>query len=280
MWAILKVFIEFVTILLLFYVLFFLGCKACGMLAPWPGIEPLPPCIGRLILNHWTTREFPWVHFFVHHSSLSHFLLYSTQMFPSLQVILLILVWLQLIEIIICALRKKPGEKQLVELDHSIQPWLHTWNLSTRVPPTLSASVHHFHISNVFKSHVQTCTESKRTVSHCFGLKNRELIFLASLLKLEEENNLGYPFGRERALSGNHFCLWDHLTSHGRKNQKYLSKEQGKKKTHSGTAMMGKPSPGQCWRQGAMVRDSSAAFPSSAWTFDPIVYSNYWNQQD
>ena len=193
MWAILKVFIEFVTILLLFYVLFFLGCKACGMLAPWPGIEPLPPCIGRLILNHWTTREFPWVHFFVHHSSLSHFLLYSTQMFPSLQVILLILVWLQLIEIIICALRKKPGEKQLVELYHSIQPWLHTWNLSTRVPPTLSASVHHFHISNVFKSHVQTCTESKRSVSHCFGLKNRELIFLTSLLKLEEEITPAIP---------------------------------------------------------------------------------------
>ena len=40
---------------------------------------------------------------------------------PSLQVIL-IFVWLQLIEIIICALRKKPGEKQLVGLYHSIQP--------------------------------------------------------------------------------------------------------------------------------------------------------------
>ena len=204
--AILKVFIEFVTILLLFYVLLFLGRKACGIWAPWPGIEPVPPALEGWF---WTTEPPGNSHecTFLFTIVLSHhFLLYSTQMFPSLQVIL-IFVWLQLIEIIICALRKKPGEKQLVGLYHSIQPWLHTWNLSTRVPPTLSASVHHFHTSNVFKSYVQICTENKRSVSHCFGLKNRELIFFTSLLKLEEENNLEYPFGRERALSGNHSCL-------------------------------------------------------------------------
>ena len=40
MWTIFKVFIEFVTTLLLFYVLVFL---ACGILAPWPGIKPSPP---------------------------------------------------------------------------------------------------------------------------------------------------------------------------------------------------------------------------------------------
>ena len=40
MWTIFKVFIEFVTILLLFYVL---GHEACGILAPQPGIEPAPP---------------------------------------------------------------------------------------------------------------------------------------------------------------------------------------------------------------------------------------------
>ena len=39
MWTIFKVFIEFVTILLLFYVLVFL---AHGILAPWPGIKPSP----------------------------------------------------------------------------------------------------------------------------------------------------------------------------------------------------------------------------------------------
>ena len=36
-----KVFIEFVRILLLFYVLAF-GCKACEILAPQPGMEPVP----------------------------------------------------------------------------------------------------------------------------------------------------------------------------------------------------------------------------------------------
>ena len=39
MWTILKIFIEFVTILLLFYVLFF---WACGILGPQPGIKPTP----------------------------------------------------------------------------------------------------------------------------------------------------------------------------------------------------------------------------------------------
>ena len=39
MWTIFKVFIEFVTILLLFYVLFFFGFEACGILAPPPGIK-------------------------------------------------------------------------------------------------------------------------------------------------------------------------------------------------------------------------------------------------
>ena len=35
MWTIFKVCIEFVTVLLLFYVLLlFFGCKACGILAP------------------------------------------------------------------------------------------------------------------------------------------------------------------------------------------------------------------------------------------------------
>ena len=34
MWTILKVFIEFVTILLLFYVLVFFGREACGILDP------------------------------------------------------------------------------------------------------------------------------------------------------------------------------------------------------------------------------------------------------
>ena len=36
------VFIEFFTILLLFY---FLGHEACGLLAPRPGIKPVPPAL-------------------------------------------------------------------------------------------------------------------------------------------------------------------------------------------------------------------------------------------
>ena len=58
MWTIFKVFTEFVTILLLFYVL--------GL---WPGAmwdlssptrdRTRTPCIGRQSLNHWTTREVP-----------------------------------------------------------------------------------------------------------------------------------------------------------------------------------------------------------------------------
>ena len=37
-----KVLIEFVTILLLFFVFWFLGSEACGTLAPQPGIKPAP----------------------------------------------------------------------------------------------------------------------------------------------------------------------------------------------------------------------------------------------
>ena len=40
-WTIFKVFIEFVTVLLLSYV-FYLGYQACYILAPWPRIKPAP----------------------------------------------------------------------------------------------------------------------------------------------------------------------------------------------------------------------------------------------
>ena len=42
MWTILKIFIEFVTMLPLFYVVFFFGWEACGISAPRPGIKPAP----------------------------------------------------------------------------------------------------------------------------------------------------------------------------------------------------------------------------------------------
>ena len=47
-WAIFKVFIDFVTTLLLFYVLvFFFGPEACGILASQPGIEHTHPYTGK-----------------------------------------------------------------------------------------------------------------------------------------------------------------------------------------------------------------------------------------
>ena len=48
-----KVFIEFVTILLPFFfsLFWFFGPKACGVLAPWPGIEPTHPALEGEILT-------------------------------------------------------------------------------------------------------------------------------------------------------------------------------------------------------------------------------------
>ena len=34
-------------------------CTACGVLVPWPGIEPVPPAVEVRNPNHWTAREFP-----------------------------------------------------------------------------------------------------------------------------------------------------------------------------------------------------------------------------
>ena len=67
MLAIFKVFIEFVTTLLLFYIVAFFGCKACGVLAPKPGIEPAhTPSLrtGRQSPNHWSTREVLFIYTF------------------------------------------------------------------------------------------------------------------------------------------------------------------------------------------------------------------------
>ena len=32
---------------------------ACGILVPWPEIEPIPPALEAQSLNHWTAREVP-----------------------------------------------------------------------------------------------------------------------------------------------------------------------------------------------------------------------------
>ena len=53
MWTSFKVFIELVTILLMFYVLvfFFFGHEACGILAPRQGIKPTTPVLEGKILT-------------------------------------------------------------------------------------------------------------------------------------------------------------------------------------------------------------------------------------
>ena len=58
MWTIFKVFIEFVTILLLFYVLVFWPRGMWDLSSPTRN-QTLTPCIERRSLNHWTAREVP-----------------------------------------------------------------------------------------------------------------------------------------------------------------------------------------------------------------------------
>ena len=58
MWTIYKVFIEFVTESLLFYVLFFWSRGLCD-LSSLTGNQTHIPCVERRNLNHWATREVP-----------------------------------------------------------------------------------------------------------------------------------------------------------------------------------------------------------------------------
>ena len=41
------------------------GHKACGILAPRPGIKPVPPALEMQSLNHSTTKEGPFFSFFL-----------------------------------------------------------------------------------------------------------------------------------------------------------------------------------------------------------------------
>ena len=56
MWTVFKVFVEFVTILLLFYVLV-LWPQGMLDLSSLTRDPQCTTCIGRQNLNHWTTRE-------------------------------------------------------------------------------------------------------------------------------------------------------------------------------------------------------------------------------
>ena len=55
---ILNVCIDFVTILLLFYVLFFFGHKTCGILASQPGNEPASTALeGEVLTPGWPGKS-------------------------------------------------------------------------------------------------------------------------------------------------------------------------------------------------------------------------------
>ena len=62
MWTIFQVFIEFVKVLLLFYVLVFWPRGTCDRTSLTRD-RARTPCMGRQILNHWTTREVPIIFF-------------------------------------------------------------------------------------------------------------------------------------------------------------------------------------------------------------------------
>ena len=57
---------------ILFYLLFWPHCVTCGILVPWPGMEPVSPAEEAWSLNHWTTREI-----------LSLVLIMNVRLFPS-----------------------------------------------------------------------------------------------------------------------------------------------------------------------------------------------------
>ena len=67
----------------IFKYFFWLHCTACGILAPHPGIKPVPPALRVWSLNHWTAREVRlifdsstsftlYIHIHCHHPRLSH----------------------------------------------------------------------------------------------------------------------------------------------------------------------------------------------------------------
>ena len=60
MWAILKGFIEFVTILFMFcFVLFFFGWETYGIVTLGPGIELTPPALKGEVLTTGNARDIP-----------------------------------------------------------------------------------------------------------------------------------------------------------------------------------------------------------------------------
>ena len=59
------------------FIYFCLHNAACEILVPRPGIEPMPSAVEGRSLNHWTTREVPW---------LPCFYLQALPLFPALPI--------------------------------------------------------------------------------------------------------------------------------------------------------------------------------------------------
>ena len=51
--------IKYLFMYLCIYLFLFFGHTACGILVPWPGIEPVPPVVEVQSLNYWAAREVP-----------------------------------------------------------------------------------------------------------------------------------------------------------------------------------------------------------------------------
>ena len=59
-----------------FFFFFWLHHSVCGVLVPWPGIEPTPPEVEVQNLNHWITREMPTFNFTFHEALMKQFTLF------------------------------------------------------------------------------------------------------------------------------------------------------------------------------------------------------------
>ena len=63
-WLSLIIELNSVTLFFTYRILFFLAIP-CSILVPWPGIKPSPSTLRVQSLNHWTTRQVPYIRFLI-----------------------------------------------------------------------------------------------------------------------------------------------------------------------------------------------------------------------
>ena len=69
----------YIYIYLKFFFCFWLCQEACGILIPWPGIEPGPSTMKAWSLNQWTARKFLKIYIIKRNTINNKVLLYSTE---------------------------------------------------------------------------------------------------------------------------------------------------------------------------------------------------------